>query len=82
MPEQQPTLDADVVDQLLEDWGRERPDLDVSAMAVVGRLLHLGALLQAGLASDFDPTGSATPSLTCWRRCGARARLISSAYGP
>ena len=46
---QQPPLPTgeDVVDQLLSDWARERPDLDASAMAVVGRVVHLGGLLQS-----------------------------------
>lgn len=37
----------DVVGQLLRDWKRERPDLDASAMSVVGRILHLGNVFQA-----------------------------------
>ena len=37
----------DIVAHLLHDWRRERPDLDVSAMAVVGRILHLADLLEA-----------------------------------
>ncbi len=55
---------GDLVDRLQEDWARERPELDDSAMAVVGRLLHLGRALEAranaalksvGLAyTDFD----------------------------
>lgn len=36
----------DLIDQLLADWRRERPDLDTSAMAVAGRVLHLGRLLE------------------------------------
>jgi len=35
----------DTVDDLLEQWGRERPGLDVSALGVVVRLQHLGKLL-------------------------------------
>ena len=38
---------GDVVDQLLEDWRRERPDLDAAPMAVVGRILHLASRLEA-----------------------------------
>lgn len=37
----------DVVGQLLRDWKRERPDLDASAMSVVGRILHLGNVFEA-----------------------------------
>ncbi|AJP72111.1 MarR family transcriptional regulator [Sphingomonas hengshuiensis] len=45
-------VQEDVVDQLLRDWARERPDLDASAMAVVGRVLHLGGTLQ-GRAGEW-----------------------------
>ena len=37
----------DVVGQLLRDWKRERPDLDASAMSIVGRILHLGNVFEA-----------------------------------
>lgn len=37
----------DKVEHLLADWRRERPDLDVEAMAVVGRILSLGRRLEA-----------------------------------
>lgn len=82
MSEQQPVVDADVVDQLLEDWGRERPDLDVSAMAVVGRLLHLGALLQARAGERLRPHGISYTELdvlATLRRAGAPYRLSPTA---
>jgi len=37
---------GDLVDRLLEDWRRERPELDARGMAVVGRLLQLGRRLE------------------------------------
>lgn len=37
----------DVVDELLRQWRNERPDLDASAMTVVGRVLRLGKKLEA-----------------------------------
>jgi DNA-binding MarR family transcriptional regulator len=48
---------ADRVGRLLQDWRRERPDLDVSAMAVVGRLLHLGRVLEARASRVLKPFG-------------------------
>jgi DNA-binding MarR family transcriptional regulator len=43
---QPPPESDDIVGHLLHDWRRERPDLDASAMAVVGRILHLANLLE------------------------------------
>ncbi|SNY94666.1 MarR family winged helix-turn-helix transcriptional regulator [Flagellimonas pacifica] len=34
--------ETDLLDELIVDWKRERPDLDASAMNVVGRILFLG----------------------------------------
>ena len=68
----------DVVDQLLRDWARERPDLDVSAMAVVGRLLHLGGLLQARAGERLRAFGigyTELDVLATLRRSGAPYRL-------
>ena len=28
----------DAVDQILQQWGRERPDLDCSPMGIIGRI--------------------------------------------
>lgn len=56
--------EPDHVDAILSQWGRERPDLDVGPMGIMGRLhrlaTHLGreveaVLLQHGLSSSaFD----------------------------
>lgn len=70
--------DGDVVDQLLHDWRRERPDLDASAMAVVGRILHLGRLFEADLNRSLRAVGvpySDLDVLATLRRCGAPFRL-------
>lgn len=69
---------GDVVDQLLHDWSRERPDLDASAMAVVGRVLHLGRLFEADLNRSLRALGipySDLDVLATLRRCGAPYRL-------
>lgn len=79
MPEQRLSKpDADVVDLLLEDWARERPDLDASAMAVVGRLLHLGGLLQTRAGERLRAYGISYTELdvlATLRRSGAPYRL-------
>jgi hypothetical protein len=31
-------MDRDAVDLILEQWNKERPDVDVSSMGVLGRL--------------------------------------------
>ena len=74
--------ETDIVDQLLEDWARERPDLDASAMAVVGRLLHLGGLLQALAGDQLQAQGISYTELdvlATLRRSGAPYRLSPTA---
>ena len=39
-------LPDDVIDNLVFDWQQERPELDTSAMQIVGRILKLGKLLE------------------------------------
>lgn len=45
---------ADHVDRVLEQWSAQRPDLDVSPLAVVGRLSRLSQLIQAELRSTLS----------------------------
>lgn len=45
----------DLVADLIRDWKRERPDIDASAMAVIGRILHLGGLLEARANQALKP---------------------------
>ncbi len=68
----------DLIDQLLADWRRERPDLDASAMAVAGRVLHLGRLLEAGADECLKPlelSYTELDLLATLRRSGAPCRL-------
>ncbi|MBD0746926.1 MarR family winged helix-turn-helix transcriptional regulator [Streptomyces sp. CBMA152] len=44
---------TDHVDLVLEQWGARRPDLDVSPMAVIGRLKRLTRLVEAELRRTF-----------------------------
>lgn len=68
----------DVVDLLLQDWRRERPDLDASAMAVVGRILHLGRLLETDASERLRESGISYTELdvlATLRRSGTPYRL-------
>lgn len=63
----------DVVDALLADWRVERPDLDVRAMAVIGRILMIGQKLHqrvGGVLSEFDLNYSDFDVLATLRRSG------------
>ena len=44
--------EPDHVGRILAQWARERPDLDVSPMGLVGRVHRLGDRLQAELVLD------------------------------
>lgn len=39
-------MENDIIDTLISDWKCERPELDASAMAIVGRILSLGRTLE------------------------------------
>ena len=68
----------DLLDQLTADWARERPDLDASAMAVVGRVIHLGALLRNSAhqaLKGFDLHYTDLDVLATLRRRGKPYRL-------
>ncbi len=78
MPRKPVRRTPDAVDAILEQWARERPDLDVSPMGPIGRLKRCAALVQQQLDVGFAPFG-----LTYWefdmlatlRRSGAPYRL-------
>ena len=46
-------VQPDHVDEVLAQWQRERPDIDVSAMAIIGRLSRLDKLIGRRLAEVF-----------------------------
>ncbi|HWP19034.1 MAG TPA: MarR family transcriptional regulator [Burkholderiaceae bacterium] len=54
MPARRP---LDAVDAILAQWRRERPDLDPSPMAVIGRVGRCAALLQRRLEPVFQQFG-------------------------
>ncbi len=47
--------EADRIDQIREQWTRERPDLDSGGFGVVGRLLLLGKLLERRVSRVLAP---------------------------
>lgn len=68
----------DQVDRILAQWAEERPDIDVSAMGIIGRISRLERRIRPRLAEVF-----ATHDLESWefdmlatlRRFGAPYRL-------
>ena len=52
-----PSSASDRIDRLLLEWRRERPELDASAMAVVGRLLSIGRVLEGRANAALKPLG-------------------------
>ncbi|MEU7746660.1 MarR family transcriptional regulator [Nonomuraea sp. NPDC049158] len=45
---------TDHVDRVLEQWAEQRPDLDVSPMAIIGRLSRLSRLIGTELTRTFS----------------------------
>jgi DNA-binding MarR family transcriptional regulator len=73
---------ADAVDRILEQWHRERPDLDVAPMATIGRLRRCALLLQRRLDDTFADFGMSSwefDMLATLRRAGAPHRLTPTA---
>ncbi len=51
------TADRDHVDEILDEWRRERPDLDVSPQGIIGRLHRLAAALTEELVAVYAAFG-------------------------
>jgi DNA-binding MarR family transcriptional regulator len=72
----------DHVDCVLEQWRTERPDLDPSPMAVIGRLSRAAAFVDASLAGTFARHGidaSTFDVLATLRRQGSPFQLAPAA---
>lgn len=70
----------DTVDLIIQQWVRERPDIDVSPLAVFGRLHRSFARYQALIAPVFERHGinmAAFDVLTALRRGGAPYRMTA-----
>ena len=48
---------SDPVDDILAQWQRERPDLDVSPMGIIGRMTRLAKLLKSEIGKTFAQFG-------------------------
>lgn len=47
----------DFIDQLISDWRLERPDLEVEAMQVVGRIIKLGKVFEKRASNSLREIG-------------------------
>ena len=68
----------DAVDRIAEQWARERPELDVGPMLVVGRIHRVAELLDQGLRPVFaqaDLGNGDFDVLASLRRAGAPYKL-------
>jgi DNA-binding MarR family transcriptional regulator len=68
------TNHQDHVATMLEQWARERPDIDVSPMAVIGRLSRVARRIESRLAENFAAQGIDAATfdvLATLRRSGA-----------
>ena len=72
----------DAVDQILEQWGRERPDLDCSPMGIIGRITQLQREVYLAQRATFARHGLDAPSfdvLAALRRAGPPYQLTPTA---
>ncbi len=78
-----PSIDeTDPVLEAVEQWSRERPDLDASPMLVFGRIARIFALQRSAQAKVHGPYGlshAAFDMLANLRRSGAPHRKTASA---
>jgi len=78
MASNRPTRSLDAVDDILAQWLRERPDLDVSPMGIIGRLNRCTTLLMHKVEevfAQFDLSAWEFDMLAALRRSGAPYRL-------
>ena len=72
----------DGVDQIVEQWARERPDLETTAMAVFGRIFRLSRLAGDHMERTYATFGLGRPEfdvLATLRRSGAPYELSPGA---
>jgi DNA-binding MarR family transcriptional regulator len=77
-------VEPDHVDAILEQWARERPDLDASPMGLIGRLHRLADVLDAELRRVFAEQGLSDGDfdvLASLRRSGAPYELTPGELG-
>ena len=77
-------MPRDVTDRVLEAWTSARPDLEVDALHVTGRLSRIGPLLARRQEAVFDPFGlnrGEVGALGALRVAGPPHRLSPSRLG-
>lgn len=47
-------MNNDIIDELINDWQKEKPTLDASSMEVVGRLIILGKALEKSASKSIQ----------------------------
>jgi DNA-binding MarR family transcriptional regulator len=75
-------MPPDAVDAIVEQWRRERPDLDPSPMEILGRVVRAGRLTEERQRATFARhglTGSDFDLLATLRRSGRPFRLTPTA---
>jgi len=73
---------ADAIDAIIEQWHRERPDVDIEPMGVLGRLVRLERVLEREYKKFFSEHGLEQwefDVLTTLRRSGEPYELMASA---
>jgi DNA-binding MarR family transcriptional regulator len=74
-----PVQPVDPIDAFVDEWRRQRPELDFSSIEITARLVLLSGLLQrdwdTDAAANFDLGGGAFPVLLALRRVGAPFEL-------
>ncbi|WP_336208663.1 MarR family winged helix-turn-helix transcriptional regulator [Nonomuraea sp. LPB2021202275-12-8] len=72
---------GDAMDLVLEQWRRERPDLDLSALGVFGRIARLTRVVEAAVEEVFERHGLRQGEfdvLSALRRTGPPYTMIPS----
>jgi DNA-binding MarR family transcriptional regulator len=76
------TTPQDAVDRILDQWRRERPDLDCSPMGIIGRISQLQREVYMAQRATFARHGLDVPSfdvLAALRRAGPPYQLTPTA---
>lgn len=74
-------IDRDHVDEILTEWRSEKPQVNVAAQGVVGRVLRLSRYFERDLAATFRTfgiRGGEFDVLATLRRCGGARGLPAS----
>lgn len=72
----------DAIDRVVEQWVKEKPDLDTQPMAIMGRLIRIAKHMEtrvADLHKQYDLKMGEFDVLATLRRAGAPYRLTPSA---